>query len=63
MMTLFRKVFWLALFAAFTLGFVTLFDHGYVTNHQFIADAKSEINDLMVLFAKAKTPDKKPAQP
>jgi hypothetical protein len=49
-MTLLRKLFWLALFLAFTLGFVTLFDHGYVTNAKFTADAKSEVTDLIQLF-------------
>jgi hypothetical protein len=50
MTTLLRKLFWLALFLAFTLGFVTLFDHGYTTTKQFTADAKSEINDLRQLM-------------
>jgi len=43
-MTLVRKLFWFALFLAFTLGFVTLFDHGFVTTKQFTADAKSELH-------------------
>jgi len=47
MMTLLRKAFWVALFLAFTLGFVTLFDHGYVTTSKFTTDAKSEVNELI----------------
>ena len=47
MMTLLRKLFWLALFLVFTLGFVTFFDHGYATTKQFTADVKSEVNELM----------------
>lgn len=54
MMTLLRKLFWLALFLVFTLGFVTLFDHGYVTTQQFTTDAKSEVNDLVKLWHPAK---------
>jgi hypothetical protein len=49
MMTLLRKLFWFALFLVFTLGFVTLFDHGYTTNKQFTDDAKSEVADLRQL--------------
>ena len=63
MTTLFRKVFWLALFVAFTVGFVTLFDHGYTTTNQFIKDAQGEVHDFSGLFAKPKVPDKKPDQP
>jgi predicted secreted protein len=50
MMTLLRKLFWVALFVVFTLGFVTLFDHGYVTTNQFATDAKSEVHDLTALW-------------
>lgn len=50
MMTLIRKLFWVALFLAFTLGFVTLFDHGFVTAKQFTADAKTEVNDLIEVW-------------
>jgi hypothetical protein len=50
MMTLIRKAFWLALFLVFTLGFVTYFDHGYVTGAQFTADAKGEIGDITAMF-------------
>jgi len=50
MTTLLRKLFWLALFLVFTLGFVTLFDHGYVTNAKFIDDSRSEVNDLIQLL-------------
>lgn len=56
MMTLVRKLFWLALFLAFTLGFVTLFDHGYVTARQFTADAKSEVNDLVQVWRPIQRP-------
>jgi len=56
MMTLIRKLFWLALFLVFTLGFVTLFDHGIpVTTHQFQVDATSEVNDLLILMHPART--------
>ena len=50
MMTLVRKLFWVALFLVFTLGFVTLFDHGFVTTNQFTADAKTEVNDLVQVW-------------
>lgn len=49
MMTLLRKAFWSALFLVFTLGFVTLFDHGYVTSKQFTTDAKGEVDDIIAL--------------
>jgi hypothetical protein len=49
MITLIRKLFWAALFLVFTLGFVTLFDHGFVTTKQFTTDAKGEFNDLVAL--------------
>jgi len=59
MMTLIRKLFWVALFAVFTLGFVTLFDHGYTTTRQFTVDAKGEVNDLMTMVRPIKRgPDK-----
>lgn len=60
MMTLFRKIFWVALFVVFTLGFVTLFDHGYVTTKQFTDDAKSEVNDLMTLWRPPAKPSPTP---
>ena len=50
MMTLIRKLFWVALFLVFTLGFVTLFDHGYTTTRQFTDDAKGEAHDAMDLL-------------
>ena len=50
MMTLIRKAFWLALFLVFTLGFVTYFDHGFVTTTQFTADAKGEIGDIAAMW-------------
>jgi hypothetical protein len=49
MFTLIRKIFWCALFLVFTLGFVTLFDHGFVTTTQFSTDARGEVNDLVAL--------------
>ena len=49
MITLIRKLFWSALFLVFTLGWVTLFDHGFVTSTQFTTDAKGEVNDLAAL--------------
>jgi hypothetical protein len=62
MMTLIRKLFWFGLFLVFTLGFVTLFDHGYVTSTQFIADAKGEAHDLMVMVRPIKRPPDKSDQ-
>jgi hypothetical protein len=66
MMTLIRKLFWFALFLVFTLGFVTLFDHGYVTTQQFVKDAKTEVNDLITMVRPIKRPpdqsDQLPAQ-
>jgi len=59
MITLFRKLFWVALFLVFTLGFVTLFDHGFVTARQFSTDAQTEVNDLVALCRPIKrAPDK-----
>jgi hypothetical protein len=63
MITLIRKLFWLGLFLAFTLGFVTLFDHGFVTSKQFTADAKGEVNDLMAIVHPIKRPTDKTDQP
>ena len=59
MMTLIRKLFWFALFVVFTLGFVTLFDHGFVTTHQFQVDATAEAHDLIDLWRPAKRPPDK----
>jgi hypothetical protein len=56
MITLIRKIFWLALFLVFTLGFVTFFDHGFTTGKQFTDDAKGEVNDLMALVHPIKRP-------
>jgi len=50
MIALIRKFFWIALFAAFTLGFVTLFDHGYTTTGQYLSDAQSEVRDLVAMW-------------
>ena len=59
MMTLIRKLFWFALFVVFTLGFVTLFDHGFVTTKQFSTDAKSEVSELVQVWRPIKRePDK-----
>ena len=63
MTTLFRKLFWLALFLVFTLGFVTFFDHGFVTGHQFTTDSRSEVNDLMVMVHPIKPSSDKTDQP
>jgi hypothetical protein len=62
MTTLIRKLFWLALFLVFTLGFVTLFDHGFVTTKQFTADAKSEVNDFVTMVHPIKRPPDKSDQ-
>jgi hypothetical protein len=56
MFTLLRKLFWIALFLICTVGFVTLFDHGYVSNQQFTTDAKSEVHDFMQLVHPIKRP-------
>jgi hypothetical protein len=59
MTTLIRKLFWIALFLVFTLGFVTFFDHGYSNTKQFTTDAKSEVNDLITMVKPIKRgPDK-----
>jgi hypothetical protein len=62
MITLIRKLFWLALFLVFTLGFVTLFDHGFVTSKQFTSDAKGEVNDLVTMIRPIKRPPDKSDQ-
>jgi hypothetical protein len=66
MLTLIRKLFWLSLFLIFTLGFVTLFDHGFVTSQKFSKDAQSEVSDLMQMVHPIKRPpdtsDQPPAQ-
>lgn len=59
MMTLLRKAFWVALFAAFTLGFVTFFDHGFTTARQFSTDAQGEAHDLVVLWRPVNRPPDK----
>ncbi len=60
MMTLIRKLFWAALFVVFTLGFVTLFDHGYTTSKQFTDDAKGEAHDMIALIRPVKSPSPSP---
>jgi predicted secreted protein len=62
MMTLLRKIFWVALFLVFTLGFVTLFDHGYVTTKQFTDDAKVEAHDAIDMLRKSAMPKASPAE-
>ena len=59
MITLVRKLFWFALFLAFTLGFVTLFDHGFVTAKQFSVDAQTEVNDVVKILRPIKRPPDK----
>jgi len=63
MITLIRKLFWLALFLVFTLGFVTLFDHGFVTAKQFSTDARTEFNDLIKLWHPVKLHKDKADEP
>jgi hypothetical protein len=63
MITLIRKIFWIALFLVFTLGFVTLFDHGFGSGKQFTADAKSEVNDLVTMVHPIKRAPDKSDQP
>ena len=50
MMALLRKLFWVLLFLIFTIGFDTLFDHGYTTTNQFVADAKGEMNEFIAIW-------------
>lgn len=52
MIVLIRKLFWIVLFVIFTIGFVTLFEHGWNGPQGFIADAKSETNALVQLWKK-----------
>jgi predicted secreted protein len=59
MMTLIRKIFWLALFVVSTLGFVTLFDHGYTTTKKFTDDAATEVSELRALIRPSPTPKDK----
>jgi predicted negative regulator of RcsB-dependent stress response len=63
MMTLLRKLFWFALFLGFTLGFVTLFDHGYTTSKQFTDDAKGEVSDFQQLLQAAHSKAKSDSTP
>ena len=63
MATLIRKIFWLALFLGFTLGFVTLFDHGFTTAHQFTTDAKGEVGDMLAIVKPIKRAPDKSDQP
>ncbi len=63
MMTLIRKLFWLALFLVFTVGFVTMFDHGFITTKQFTTDARAEIHDLVALFHPNQHPKDKSDKP
>jgi len=63
MITLIRKLFWFALFLVFTLGFVTLFDHGFTTGHQFTTDAKGEVTELTAMLRPIKRPPDTSDQP
>lgn len=63
MTILLRKLFWLALFLVFTVGFVTLFDHGFTTSKQFTDDAKSEVNDLAQVWHQFQKSREKSAEP
>jgi hypothetical protein len=65
MITLLRKLFWFALFVIFTLGFVTLWDHGFDSGKQFTTDAKSEFSDLMAMVGHPikRPPDKSDEPP
>jgi hypothetical protein len=62
MITLIRKLFWFALFLLFTLGFVTLFDHGFTTTNLFVKDAQGEVHDLVVMLHPIKRPPDKSDQ-
>lgn len=50
MIALLRKLFWVLLFVVFTIGFDTLFDKGFTTSTQFIADMKSEVNEFIAIW-------------
>lgn len=52
MIVLFRKLFWFALFLVFTLGFVTLFEHGWKSPEQFVGDAKGEAQAVVAGWSK-----------
>lgn len=52
MIALFRKLFWFALFLVFTLGFVTLFEHGWNGPQAFITNAQKEANALTSAWTK-----------
>lgn len=58
MIALVRKLFWFALFLAFTLGFVTLFEHGWHDPRQFVADAKTEASTVSGMWTKPVTREK-----
>jgi hypothetical protein len=60
MTILLRKLFWLALFLVFTLGFVTLFDHGFTTTKQFSDDAQSEAHEVAQLWHQYQMSKEKP---
>lgn len=52
MIALVRKLFWFALFLVFTLGFVTLFEHGWRDPRQFVNDAKTEARAVSGIWTK-----------
>ena len=53
MIGLIRKLFWFVLFLVFTLGFVTLFEHGWRGPDAFLKDCQTEFDSAMKLI---KTP-------
>lgn len=44
MIGLIRNLFWFALFLVFTLGFVTLFEHGWRGTDGFVKDFQTEFD-------------------
>lgn len=53
MIALIRKLFWFALFVAFTFGFIVLFEHG---TDNFGKNAQVEFHDLQKFFGKISRP-------
>lgn len=53
MTALIRKLFWFALFLAFTFGFIVLFEHG---PENFGKNAQAEIHDFQKFFGKISRP-------
>ena len=50
MIALIRKLFWVLLFVIFTIGFDTLFDHGFTSSNQFVADMKAEVDEFIAIW-------------